>query len=94
MSSPVIETEIVRAFNVKNFTRIHATIEESKNVLAESRRQLGRASAIVRALQELEVIICCTPRPAVTRRFRKGEPRLAELQEATRKQRRSRVNER
>ncbi len=79
VSSPVIGTEVVTALKVKDFARIHATMEESKNILAESRRQLGRASAIVRALQELEVTICCTPRPRVTRCFRKGEPRLAEL---------------
>ncbi len=83
MSSAVIGTEVVRAFKVKDFARIHATMEESKKILAESRRQLGRASAIVRALQELEVTICCTPRPRVTRCFRKGEPRLSKLQEAS-----------
>ncbi len=68
---------------MKDFALIHATMEESRKILAESRHQLGRATAIVRALQELEVTICLAPRRRVARRFKKGEPRLAELQEAS-----------
>ncbi len=63
-------TIVGTAMKTNDFAYIRATLDKAAWLRAEAERLHARTKVLVLALQELEVKVCFTPRPAVERAIR------------------------